>query len=322
MIYAVTSTALGDLASQCRIVARTSSIVNGPLSDGPRFDRVFDHMFDGPVDEIVPAILAEIDTLARESEVVYVVPSIPGDSTIAQVAQTHEVEVRAGKWPGGSWFAGQCTVIDALEIAQAGTSAPFDRGLVNLDPTVPTIVTNWYGQTVVDRAGEYLRRLYDSDTLPGTLDGTTLVIQSAEYLELTASVAQLEHVVARLRRPDGCPWDREQTRESLYPQFVEELEELGEALDNGDVDNQREELGDVLFHIIAQCQLAAEAGDFTFDDVVRGINAKLVRRHPHVFGDVKVESYDDVLATWNRVKAEEKAAARSVMQDDGGNIRE
>lgn len=322
MIYAVTPAALADPTMQGRIVARTSSIVDDTSLAGRRVDRAFDDLFDGPVEAIIPTIVAEIGAMASHSDVVYVVPSIPGDVTVAQIAQAHEIEVRHGGWNIGISVAGRFMVVDALEIAGADDRVPFDRGLVDLDPAVPTVVTNWYGRTIVDRAGDRIRRLYGSESLQGEINGTNLVLQAAEYLEANPSIAQLEHIVARLRRPDGCPWDREQTRESLYPQFVEELQEFGAALENGDIENQREELGDVLFHVIAQSQLAAESGDFTFDDVVRGINAKLVRRHPHVFGDVTAETFDDVLATWNRVKAEEKAVARSAIQDDGGDFRE
>jgi MazG family protein len=119
----------------------------------------------------------------------------------------------------------------------------------------------------------------------------------------------LVDVMARLRGPNGCPWDREQTPASLRPYILEEAYELLEALDVGDPDAVRDELGDLLLQVVFQAQLAAEAGQFTIADVARAIAAKLVRRHPHVFGDVSVRDAAEVVRNWTRIKAEERRAA-------------
>jgi MazG family protein len=116
----------------------------------------------------------------------------------------------------------------------------------------------------------------------------------------------LVRTVERLRGPGGCPWDREQTPATLAPHAVEEVYELLDAIASGDPGAIQEELGDVLFQTIFQAQVAEDAGDFTIDDVAKGITAKLVRRHPHVFGDVEVADSQQVIANWERLKAAEK----------------
>lgn len=116
---------------------------------------------------------------------------------------------------------------------------------------------------------------------------------------------------ARLRAPDGCPWDREQTHRTICDCLVEEVAELVQAIDRGDDANLREELGDLLFHVAMHAQMAAEAGKFTFDDVAREVNEKMVRRHPHVFGDgAKLGSADAVVTQWEQIKLKEKGAAK------------
>ena len=120
---------------------------------------------------------------------------------------------------------------------------------------------------------------------------------------------RLVEIVARLRAPNGCPWDREQTPESLRPYLLEETYEVLDALDGGEPEAIREELGDLLLQVVLQSQLAAEAERFTVADVARGIAEKLVRRHPHVFGDVAVRDAKHVARNWSQQKAEERRRA-------------
>jgi MazG family protein len=122
-------------------------------------------------------------------------------------------------------------------------------------------------------------------------------------------LGRLVDIMARLRAPGGCPWDREQTHASLRPYLVEEAYEVLEAIDGGDAAALRDELGDLLLQVIFHATIAAEAGRFGVADVARAIADKLVRRHPHVFGDVQVRDADEVVRNWRRIKAEERRAA-------------
>jgi MazG family protein len=122
-------------------------------------------------------------------------------------------------------------------------------------------------------------------------------------------IEELRRTMARLRAPDGCPWDREQTHQTLTRCLIDECSELLDTIDRNDLPHMREELGDVLIQVVFHAQLAAERGDFDFDDVAREINAKLIRRHPHVFGDGRADNSAEVIEVWEKVKAGEKAAA-------------
>src|SRR5438552_11088776 len=117
---------------------------------------------------------------------------------------------------------------------------------------------------------------------------------------------RLVDLMARLRAPGGCPWDREQTPASLRPYLLEEVYEVLEAIDADDPAHLRDELGDLLLQIEFQSELAAEAGRFTVADVAHAIVDKLVRRHPHVIGDVRVRDAGEVVRNWRRIKAEER----------------
>jgi tetrapyrrole methylase family protein / MazG family protein len=122
------------------------------------------------------------------------------------------------------------------------------------------------------------------------------------------AMERLLSIMERLRGPDGCPWDREQTLRTLRPYVLEETYEVLEAIDAGDPQEHCEELGDLLLQIVFQAQLAKEAGTFEFADVAEAISDKLVSRHPHVFGDADVKDADAVLRQWAALKREEKRA--------------
>ncbi|HZP90571.1 MAG TPA: nucleoside triphosphate pyrophosphohydrolase [Actinomycetota bacterium] len=128
-------------------------------------------------------------------------------------------------------------------------------------------------------------------------------VPSSEHGE---RLLDLVRVMARLRGPGGCPWDREQTHRTLARHLLEETHEVLDAIDADDRDRLREELGDVLLQVAFHAQMASEEGAWDVDDVARGIIEKLIRRHPHVFGDVRVSGADEVLVNWERIKAEEK----------------
>jgi len=119
---------------------------------------------------------------------------------------------------------------------------------------------------------------------------------------------ELIAVVKRLRAPEGCPWDREQTPASLRPCLLEEAYEVLDAIGRDDPHELRDELGDLLLQIVLQAELAAEAGRFELDDVIAAVVAKMIRRHPHVFADAVVADTDEVLRNWSRIKSAERAA--------------
>jgi tetrapyrrole methylase family protein/MazG family protein len=128
-----------------------------------------------------------------------------------------------------------------------------------------------------------------------------------------ASYEELRNVVARLRAPDGCPWDREQTHASLRPYVIEEAYEVVAVLDAGETEKLPEELGDVLFQVLIHTQLAEEAGEFEMADVLSGLAQKLIRRHPHVFGDLKLDNAEQVIDQWDKLKQKERAADDSAL---------
>ena len=125
---------------------------------------------------------------------------------------------------------------------------------------------------------------------------------------------ELVEIVIRLRGPDGCPWDREQTLPDLGRYIAEEAAEVVQAIEShqstegGDAEAVAEELGDVFFNILLAARIAEEAGQFDLERVLTGVRDKIVRRHPHVFGDAKADTMEEVYEHWNRVKAEEKRA--------------
>ena len=123
-----------------------------------------------------------------------------------------------------------------------------------------------------------------------------------------SAIDDLKATMARLRAPDGCPWDQEQTHASLVRCLIDEVSELIDTIDRGDYPHMREELGDVLIQVVFHAQIAAERGEFTFEDVARDINDKLIRRHPHVFGTGKLDTSEQVIVEWEKIKATEKKA--------------
>lgn len=127
------------------------------------------------------------------------------------------------------------------------------------------------------------------------------------------NLEELIDVVAKLRAPDGCPWDREQTHTSLRPNMLEEAYEAVDAIDENDMAHLREELGDVLLQVLLHSQIASESNEFTLDDVAKELKEKLIHRHPHVFGTAKINNADDVLKTWDKLKSEEKTERESAM---------
>lgn len=140
---------------------------------------------------------------------------------------------------------------------------------------------------------------------------------------MPANFNDLVALMSRLRSPEGCPWDREQTYATLAPMLLEEAYEAFEAVESareGRPEHLCEELGDLLFQIVFYAQVASERGEFTIEDVTEAIHSKMVRRHPHVFGEVKVRDNDELLRNWEALKAEEKRAANKGKPDGDASI--
>jgi MazG family protein len=130
------------------------------------------------------------------------------------------------------------------------------------------------------------------------------------FVKNKPAINDLLRVMAKLRSPKGCPWDREQDHRTLRWHAVEEVYELMDAIESGDDHELEEELGDLLLQVVFHCQLASERGAFDFDKVARHITNKLIRRHPHVFGSVKVKNVDEVWANWEKIKRAEKQGTK------------
>lgn len=211
-------------------------------------------------------------------------------------------------------------IADATAVA-AGYFPPFEADR-------PVLVTSLYGRNLAARVKAVLLELYAPDH-PVTLveaAGTsyqqtfTCTVQDVDrfggkgYLsnlyipprQAPASFTAFMEIIAHLRSPEGCPWDREQTHRSLRPFLLEEAYEVLHALDREDTSALREELGDLLLQIALHAQIATEEGNFTIADVLATVGQKMIRRHPHVFGDVEVKSAQEVLRNWEQLKREEK----------------
>jgi tetrapyrrole methylase family protein/MazG family protein len=142
-------------------------------------------------------------------------------------------------------------------------------------------------------------------------------------LSLPPDLSQFEalvEIIATLRAPDGCPWDWKQTHASLRGSLLSECYEVLEALDEGNAEKLRAELGDLLLQIVLQSQIAAEAGEFDIGEVIEGINQKLIHRHPHVFGSKKVKDAEEVAVNWEELKNEEREPGASIMESVPGEM--
>lgn len=216
------------------------------------------------------------------------------------------------------------------QIRETARAAPFAGGLLPVTPRWPVVVDALRDPLEPEELAAVLTRAYpmnhemlilttEDDPPEGSDDVLVGAVESLEAdiliavipplppLEAHRDPRTLQHVVARLRAPDGCPWDRKQTNQSLRDALVDEVYEAVDAIDAGDIDNLAEELGDLFLLIAMHAQIAEEAGHFTLEDVYEGIASKIIRRHPHVFGDKEARSATDVTAVWHAVKAQEKA---------------
>lgn len=297
------------------------------------FDELYENgeSFEAVYAQIVQRVL---DLGQRSEGVIY---AVPGHPFVAE-ATTTEIAHRARK------MGIHLRVIDGISFIEPTLSAlgldPFPHmALVDalelgsnhvppFPPDVPALIGQIYSTTVASEVKLTLMETYP-DHHPVQLvhgAGTEQVIveslvlyeidrsqniglQTALYvppLGMATSFEAFQEIIARLRAPDGCPWDREQDHQTLRTNLLEEAYEALAALDANDPQAMKEELGDLLLQIVLHAQIASEYGEFKMSDILHGIHSKIVYRHPHVFGDVVVDGVGKVLQNWEMLKAEER----------------
>lgn len=297
----------------------------------------FDDIYEAGEDfvSVYSEIVDRLIELARRPEgVVYAVPgdACVGEATVSQLRREAAAAGLAFEIVQGVSFleptlaALGLDALDGLQVADAQDIAAGHHPPLATDR--PAILGQLYSRLVAANVKLTLMNAYPDD-YPVTLvhavgtDGAQLEplplhaidrspaisLQTSLYIPAgprRTSLESFQETVARLRAPDGCPWDREQTHQSLAQHLMEEAYEALHALDADDMSSLREELGDLLLQIVLQAQIASEAGDFRMADVLGGINDKIIRRHPHVFAEVKVDGVDQVLQNWEALKQAER----------------
>lgn len=306
----------------------------------------FDPIYDTAesFEEVYTTIVAELLRLGRQQDICYAVPGHPfvGESTVTRlVAEAQQVGVPVRVVSGLSFIEPMLTAVgidalDGLQIFDAIELATFEYPPVN--PDVPLLLGQVYSRMVasevkltltavyphehsvqlIHAAGSPAEQvetvpLYAIDHSPAIDHLTSLYVPPLPY---KASLANLAETVAVLRGPHGCPWDQEQTPQSMGSGFLEEAYEVLEALDAADVAGLREELGDMLYHLVMQAQMAREGEEFTLSEVIADIEMKLKRRHPHVWGDWEVADTAEVLRNWEMLKQAEKPGIPDSLLDN------
>jgi tetrapyrrole methylase family protein/MazG family protein len=300
----------------------------------------FDDLYENgqPLEAVYAQIFEQVLALGRRPQgVLYAVPGHPfvAEATASEVVRRARAEGLPVRVIDGLSFLEpvftalgidpypNLALIDGLELAAAH--------MPNFPPSAPALIAQLHSSLVAAEIKLTLAKVYPKEhpvrlvhaagTPQQVIEDLTLyeIDHSPHIGPLTSlylpplgvetAFEAFQEVVARLRAPDGCPWDREQTHRSLRGDLMEEAYEVLSALDAGDVAGMREELGDLLLLILLHTQIAMDDGEFTMADVLRGIHTKIVYRHPHVFGDVAVHDAGDVLQNWERLKAQERQVA-------------
>jgi len=304
----------------------------------------FDHIYEreASFDAVYETIAREVIALGQRPEgVIYAVPGHPmvGESSVQRIlnlARDLDLPVRVVE--GLSFVDSALTLLGAdalpgLQISDAMEIAAQCHPALN--PDRPALIAQLYGQHIASEVKLTLMNQYPDDhpvTLiwsAGTgqarqksvplyqLDSEDIDHLTALYvppLPRPGGMETFQDTIAHLRAPDGCPWDREQTHLSLRSCLLEETYEVLHALDEENMDELREELGDLLLQIVLHAQIATEEGYFKFPDIIEHIDSKIKRRHPHVFGEVSFSGTDEVLYNWEEIKRNERG------QDDHHDI--
>lgn len=309
----------------------------------------FDHVYAEADDweKLSEQIAAEICSLASKQAVIYAVPGHPlvGEFSVQRVlSRAREMGINIRIVAGVSFLEPVCAaleidplnhstqLIDAHELAALGPDSVPGK----LIPTLPLLVTHVHNRRLAGQVKQAISPYYPEEwslklVRPTRGESEEQVIElglqgldriditdplSALYVppvdELTALrlPETLRYIIMRLRRePDGCPWDRKQTNQSLKRYVIEETYEVVEALDENDMEKLAEELGDLLLQVYLHAEIARQADEFSIGDVYEHVNAKLIRRHPHVFGDISVSGAEQVIRNWEEIKRQERASA-------------
>lgn len=303
------------------------------------FDRFYESSDD--FSTVYQQIVDELLHLARMAaqngtNIVYAVPGHPmvGESTVsALLSAAKEYELKVKIVPGLSFLEPVLTAVgldaldglqlfDAIEVAQYNhppliSEMPLLLGQVfngllasELKLALMNLYPDEHEVMLVHNAGMASQKienlpLYSIDRSNNLNHLTCLFVPA---LPFTSTLQSFAETVAILRSPDGCPWDRDQTHQSLRKGFLEEVSEVLTALDEGDPEALCEELGDVLYHLVMQAQIASEIGEFTLADVIASIDNKLKHRHPHVWGDLEITDSQEVIRNWELIKDREKVS--------------
>lgn len=311
------------------------------------FDDIYEahDQFDAVYESICQRLLEE----ANEGPVVYAVPGHPlvAERTVQillELQKRGEVIIEIG---GGQSFIDalfQALKIDPVEGFQLldGTafkkeqlqiqqhmiiSQVYDRFVASeVKLTLMELLPDEYPVTIVTAAGsgeEILKevQLFELDREVTLNNLTSLYVPPVkEEILLRKQFSNLRDIIATLRGPDGCPWDKKQTHESLKKYLIEESFEVIDAINRGDEDLLVEELGDVLLQVMLHAQIGEDEGFFTIDDVIEGVSNKMVRRHPHVFGTEKAQNAEEVMTIWDDIKKQEKGKVESLLNGVGFEI--
>ena len=297
----------------------------------------FDHLYEekSSFAEVYDEIARQIMELGRRpGGVVYAVPGHPlvGEASVQRIldlADQQDIGVRVVEGLSFIESVLTCLGLDALaglQLVDATILAALHHP--GLNPDLPALIAQLYDQSLASDVKLTLMNLYPDEHLVTLVRGAgtdRVQVLTAPVYELDrqpdvdhltslyvpplprpSSLEAFQDTIARLRAPGGCPWDREQTHQSLRPHLLEETYETLAALDADDTDALREELGDLLLQIVLQAQIAVEAGEFSLAQVIEGVDAKIKHRHPHVFGDVVVADVAGVMHNWEEIKREEK----------------
>lgn len=313
------------------------------LNDDPRVETC-DDLYDAGLtfDEVYRQIVDRVIARAADGDVVYAVPGHPlfGERSVkllreaaAEIGVTVEIVAGVSAIDVVAATLGVDPLVDQIQCLDALQLDNCESDWVSpaIDPYRPILISQVYAPHVASAVklsladllpGEHEVTLVRAAGVPGeervlrcslheldhqAVDHLTSVwVPALEPLAAKRHWATLIALVSRLRAPDGCPWDRAQTHESLRSAVLDEAYEVVDAIDAGDMENLSEELGDLLLVVAMQAQIADEEDLFSIRDALESVNTKLVRRHPHVFGELHLDSPDDVLQTWRGIKAAER----------------